>query len=138
MRFGWRRLHPGETNHELIWLLVGLTSSLVGIVWLAWSLPVPLCGLKQFTGIPCPGCGATRCCRALFHGDLPRALAMNPLVFAAAAFYLLYMVYSAIIIIFRLPRLRVVSITPRWARGLRIGAIVIILANWLWLVVDGR
>ena len=32
------------------------------------------------TGWHCPGCGATRAAHGLVHGDVPRALAKNPLL----------------------------------------------------------
>ena len=32
------------------------------------------------TGLHCPGCGGTRCATELLAGDLPGALAMNPVV----------------------------------------------------------
>lgn len=38
----------------------------------------PPCMLHRLTGWHCPGCGATRALHALLHGDLPQALAFNP------------------------------------------------------------
>ncbi len=38
------------------------------------------CMFHQLTGLHCPGCGATRCLHALVHGDLPQAMAYNPLL----------------------------------------------------------
>jgi hypothetical protein len=37
------------------------------------------CIFQQLTGYHCPGCGATRCCHSLLHGDIEQALAWNPL-----------------------------------------------------------
>lgn len=45
-----------------------------------FPLPLPLCGFRVLTHIPCPGCGATRCLVALSHGHFRQALAFNPLV----------------------------------------------------------
>lgn len=39
----------------------------------------PGCTFHSLTGLHCPGCGATRCCHALVHGDIEQALAWNPL-----------------------------------------------------------
>jgi hypothetical protein len=51
-----------------------------------WPLP-PLCGMQRVVGLPCPGCGLTRCFIALAHGDVragwsynPAGLALFPLV----------------------------------------------------------
>ncbi len=42
--------------------------------------PFPPCMFYTATGWHCPGCGLTRCLHALAHGDLPQAMAMNPLL----------------------------------------------------------
>jgi hypothetical protein len=39
----------------------------------------PGCLFHSVTGLHCPGCGATRSSYALLHGDIPQALAHNPL-----------------------------------------------------------
>lgn len=39
----------------------------------------PGCTFQRVTGWHCPGCGATRCCHALVHGDFAQAVAWNPL-----------------------------------------------------------
>lgn len=48
------------------------------------------CPFLTLTGIPCPGCGMTRSCLALVHGDLALAWSYHPfsflLVSIAAAF----------------------------------------------------
>jgi Protein of unknown function (DUF2752) len=46
----------------------------------------PPCVFHALTGLHCPGCGATRCTYALVHGDLPQALAYNPLLVVALPF----------------------------------------------------
>lgn len=43
------------------------------------------CGFKHLTGLPCPGCGATRSLAALAQLDVLRAFSMNPLVALVAA-----------------------------------------------------
>lgn len=40
----------------------------------------PKCMLHQWTGLHCPGCGATRACRAVVQGDLWSAVRYNPLL----------------------------------------------------------
>lgn len=41
------------------------------------------CLFKHFLGIECPGCGITRACLSLLHGDVKAAVAYNPMVFSA-------------------------------------------------------
>lgn len=45
--------------------------------------PFPPCVFNLLTGLYCPGCGSTRCLHALVHGDVMRALEMNPLLVLA-------------------------------------------------------
>lgn len=40
----------------------------------------PVCRFHQLTGLNCPGCGATRACHALLHGDLSTAFRDNALI----------------------------------------------------------
>ena len=40
---------------------------------------LPPCPLHAFTGLNCPGCGATRATRALLHGDIVAAFHFNAL-----------------------------------------------------------
>jgi len=40
------------------------------------------CPFHLVTGLWCPACGATRALHALVHGDLPEAMARNPLFVA--------------------------------------------------------
>jgi len=52
------------------------------------SLKIPGCFFHKMTGLPCPLCGGTRAASALLHGDITRALALNPLsLFAVAALF---------------------------------------------------
>ena len=69
--------------------IAGVASAAVAAgagVWLlrtfdpnAAGSPFPPCMFHAFTGLYCIGCGLTRALHALVHGDLPGALAMNPL-----------------------------------------------------------
>lgn len=45
----------------------------------------PPCPIHQFTGLLCPGCGATRALAALTRGHLIEALQLNPLAIVAFA-----------------------------------------------------
>lgn len=42
---------------------------------------LPKCVFYEFTGIYCPGCGATRALHAALHGDVMRSLHCNLLLF---------------------------------------------------------
>jgi hypothetical protein len=130
----WRRLRNDEFDHEVVWLSVTVGAALLGIFWLHNGWPTPRCLWHELTGIPCIACGGTRCVRHLVQGDLLGAFRMNPLVFIALGCVVLYDLYAAIVLAFRLPRLRW-GPWPAWAgwtvRGVVIASMV---ANWAWLI----
>lgn len=73
-----------KTSHK--WLLAGAAIAVPAAVWLLRTYdpnvagnPFPPCMFHAFTGYFCIGCGLTRALHALVHGDVLRALALNPL-----------------------------------------------------------
>ena len=133
----WRRLRPGETDHEIIWLGVSLASLAGAWLWLRLGLPLPLCPLHALTGCPCPTCGATRCVRFALGGDFGAAFFINPLALGLLGATALFDAYAATVLALRLPRLRADSL-PAWAgKSARLTAIATLAANWAWLVWRG-
>lgn len=63
-----------------VWL-GGAAAALAVAAWLATFGPgeTTVCLLRNWTGIPCPGCGVTRSLAALLRGDLGAALRVHPL-----------------------------------------------------------
>ena len=101
-----------------------------------WRLSL-VCPIKTIVGVPCLTCGSNRALSAMLHLEFLRALAWNPLVFVGAITWGLYTAYAAVVIIGRLPRLRVVGDHRRWrwpATGLVVAAVVV---NWLYLYTAG-
>jgi hypothetical protein len=136
-RFVWRPLARGEIDHERVWawmFLLGL--GLAVAVPEPWRLSL-LCPIKTIVGVPCLTCGSNRALSAMLHLEPLCALAWNPLVVAGAMAWGLYSVYAAVVIIGRLPRLRLVGGQRHW-RGPAIGvAVAAVVANWLYLYVAG-
>lgn len=69
------------------WILAATALAVVAGVWIlrTWDPNAegnffPKCIFKAVSGFDCVGCGLTRALHALAHGDLMRALDMNPLV----------------------------------------------------------
>ena len=103
-------------------------------------LPVavrPRCLLKTWTGVPCCTCGATRALKALLHGHVAAALRLQPLVSVLAMAAILWMGYACAGALLGVPRVRV-QITRREKTGLLVLAAVVVGANWVYLVLDGR
>ncbi len=134
MKFTLRYPQPDETDWEMIWGCVLGFVAMAGSAWMAFRLPTPQCVIYQFSGWPCLSCGGTRAARAVLHGDLPAALAWNPLVTAILAVAAMYIVYAAIVCLFRLPRVRVSAVAPSAAIAIRIGVVIGLAANWIYLI----
>ena len=115
------------------WAFGGLLL-LLGLARLSvqWNLPLPLCGLKRLTGIPCPLCGGGRCIQASASFAFLDALRWNPLVFlAGAATTLWFSLWVADRLFYprRLTTLRA-WLNVAALKSLLIGAIV---SNWIYL-----
>lgn len=139
MTIVWRRLAVREIDHEQLWLAVAgaglfcLTLTTVGVV----DIQLPRCLFKLMTGLPCPTCGLTRAVMAMARFDVGAAFVLNPLAVAATAVGVMYLIYAAVVLAGRLPRLRP-RLAPRDLRTARILVLTALSANWLYLVVAGR
>lgn len=118
-----------------VYALVSLFS--IGAAFAVTRLPLAdspiLCPLLAFSGIPCPTCGATRALAALATGDLPAALALNPLIAVTAGLLLLAGSVSAFRRLDRRPAYRWV-LDPREKHLLRHLIIILCAANWIYLI----
>jgi hypothetical protein len=91
----------------------------------------PLCPVRRFTGIPCPGCGMRGGVTAVAHGDVVAGLAANPLavvlVLVVAAAWLSLLVRAV------RPGARLsgpwLRRPPGWLLGLTLGA------SWIYQLV---
>ncbi len=96
-----------------------LAGGLLGVAALRPMMGVdltPTCPLRSITGVPCPLCGTARGVDALVHGDLGRALVLNPGVLLLAAATLFLMVQ------WRMPR---VTVPVRTIAG-------VLAVLWIW------
>ena len=132
----WRRLAPGETDHELLWLTVLVSVTVPAIFWLQGNLPVPGCPFAHWTGVPCPTCGGTRALRALISGQPAEALFWNPLITLGCGAALVFALYAALVLALRLPRLRLEPLPEQVVRIVRLTLWTLLGANWLWLLLQ--
>lgn len=93
---------------------------------------MPSCIFRELTTIPCPACGATRAVVHFAHFDIIPALLMNPLMTTTIALSLVALLAGLISAVLKTPRI-VVSMTTREGDALRIGAILAVSVQWLYL-----
>jgi hypothetical protein len=129
-----RRLAPGEIDHELIWLSVSLGSVAVAAIWFALGLPWPRCLFHGLVGRPCVTCGMTRSAIQFFHGRFLTALQWNPLVFAALCGLSIFNFYGFVVLVTRVPRLRLANFTPREKSIARYLTVALLALNWIYLL----
>lgn len=133
-----RRIERGEIDHERWWLLVA--GCLVALTLLAHARPERgqlVCPIKAVSGIPCASCGSSRALEAVVRGDLQGAVRLNPLAALGLVALGLWLTQAAVAMALGLPRWRVEwneadIVTVRWL------AVLGVLVNWLYLVLDGR
>ncbi|HYN42833.1 MAG TPA: DUF2752 domain-containing protein [Thermoanaerobaculia bacterium] len=104
-----------------------------GLVSRVASVLLP-CPVKAFTNVPCPACGSGRATLALARLDLPAAFVSNPLFSLAALLFVAGGVVALALAVSGrgVPEPRTLSVT------LRAGLVLAVVANWAWLVLDGR
>jgi Protein of unknown function (DUF2752) len=79
----------------------------------------------------------TRATAALTHGDFVGALGWNPLATLVLAGIALYVLYAAVVVVGNIPRLRWTSPTRSESGWIRITVILLIAANWAYLIWRG-
>lgn len=110
-------------------LTIGGDQTEVVVPLLGWPLP-PLCTLKRYTGLDCPGCGLTRSFIALAHGDSRGSLTYNPagvLWFVLIAAQIPWHAWQLV----RLSRQRSAIDPGWWGHGLLLGAAFALICQWV-------
>lgn len=136
MKLQLRSRQRGDVDWELIAGVLYVPFLLIaaaGVTVLPASL-VPVCRLRQTTGVPCPTCGAFRSCRLLLKGDITGALAMQPLVVGLILVGAVVALYSLVVVVGRMPRLRLVNVSVRETWCIALGIAAVCLANWVYLL----
>jgi hypothetical protein len=137
MRLLWRRPSGGEPDHELIWFAVSALALAAGATWLALALPAlpwSRCPFLSVTGLPCVTCGATRSLIAFLRGDFLSALRWNPLAFVAYCSLIVFDLYAAVVLVGRMPRLRMADWSAKEKNAVRIAVIGLLALNWIYLL----
>jgi hypothetical protein len=125
----------GHREVLILALLTGLAAPLlrvyppdrVGWRWSADLLLPPLCTVRQWFGINCPGCGMTRSFVYLAQGDLVASWRMHRLGVLFAFLIVLQIPYRLLAI--RSPRRPMLpDVVTRWLGRI---LILLLLVNWL-------
>ena len=132
LRLFRRPAYPGELDHELVWPLAFLGGAGFAWAWFLTGWKLPDCVFLRVTGLPCLGCGGTRCARSLVRLDLGQAFLYHPgfflLVTAAAA----WTAYAAVFWLRRdTLRLRL-HVEPSASRRLRLAFVLLLAVHWAW------
>ena len=139
MKLALRNLQKGETDFEFIFgilfIPILLTVSLV-IVGASSHLSI-FCVFHRLTGIPCPACGSFRCAEQFVAGRVREAWLTQPLITILLCLALVYAAYSWMVVLLKLPRLRVAGISrgQRWL--LVFLALAAVLVNWAYIALRG-
>ena len=121
-----------SNRHQgLALLALSLISLGVAVLLRDVAPDVTLCGVKALSGLPCPFCGGVRATAALGQGSLAEAFAWNPAVILLHAGML---TSGAALVLGRTPP----WLTPERQRFVFRAVVVILLANWLYLIAVGR
>jgi len=118
-------------GHAEVFAAIGALSFLVARFVPVLGLPF-VCPLRGLAGIPCATCGMTHAFVHLAHGEVARAVQASPLgaLLAAGAWAFAVLDLARWLAGAPLPVPGV-----RAARAAAAAGIVLVLANWAWLVV---
>ena len=127
-----RPAYPGELNHELVWPAASVAGAVFAWGWFLAGLRLPPCVFMRLTGLPCLGCGGTRCARNLVHLDFGQAFLFHPGFFLVITLATLWTIYSAVFWLRRdTPRLRF-FVEPAEARRVRAAFFLLLAVHWAW------
>jgi hypothetical protein len=123
----WAQFRGTQGLYLALQLLAALALVLSRALPVAVVAAFPVCPFARYLHVPCAGCGLTRACCAIGHGDFAAAWAYNPFgyVFYAGALAALVWPFVA--------RWR-----PQWehavlrGRVLTIGAVALVGAMWVF------
>jgi hypothetical protein len=112
-----------------VWLVLVIGAELLSH---HYGVPIVLCLLKQFFGIPCPTCGSTRAGLAMLSGHPVRAWLWNPLMVTLG-------IAVAIVLGVRLATgyTLKLNLTRREKCLLGAGFLLALAANWVYLLHIG-
>ncbi len=135
---------PDKLSHWVVLLLCAGALCLAAVMDPAKSdskmtsvagFPIPpICGMKNMTGLPCPGCGLTRSWVAAAHGNLKMSLQFNRMGWLLMLYTGLQALRHASILLFPQNYERMKPWGRRLDKAIAPLAILL-LANWVWNMI---
>lgn len=124
-----RGKHP--LSIHAVWLPIVL-----GLIVFSQLLPTGTCVFHRVTGVPCLTCGVSRAISSLLAGDIAGMLYFNPLIVLFSAGLVFFSLFKLLefILSFHLN----VRVGRKSALILRVFAVTMIAANWVFLIATGR
>lgn len=95
-----------------------------------------VCLFKKITGIPCPACGSTRATLQLIHGQFLNSILINPFGMLTS-FLILISIFWMIRDILRSKETFIPFLIKDWSGSVKLFALLIVLANWIWNIKKG-
>ncbi len=123
----------GQIEYGIIYGGVALSMLGAGRLLPVLSL-APQCMFRKLTGLPCPTCGATRSVVHLAQGDISAAFMMNPLAAGGVLIAVFFFFYSAVTLLFELPRFRFL-LRESESKAIRLGSVALLLTQWAYLLM---
>ena len=120
-----------ERQLALLWFAAAASSLALRPLWLVVAPLLRPCIFRSLTGVPCPTCGTTRAATAFLDGNLIAAFTANPL---AAATGLLFVVGAPLAVLWAIAKWPVPVLPTPIPGWVRVGAVAIIAANWLYVI----
>lgn len=117
----------------LFWLALLVLGAVAARVATQWNVPLPACGFRRMTSIPCPLCGGTRTMRSIAELDFAAAFSLNPLVTVGFG---LVMIWCLLWVLDRLQVTHVLPAIQRHSGNWPAAAILffLVLLNWAYLI----
>lgn len=136
MEWYWQRSVRRSADPEL---LAGVLFGTLCVATLVLALKAtawqPACVLFSHTGIACPTCGSYRALSHLLAGHFATAVRLQPLAILGGIATFVFVAYSWVVVVFRLPRLRVRGVSGRQRAALLLAAAALVLTNWLYVAL---
>lgn len=137
MQISWPAPNRKFSNLDSLGI-VGIVGLLVGrFIPVAKWIPFWGCAFRQYTGIPCPGCGLTRVADRFAHLNFFGAFKANPLGTLGAAVFAVLAVWMVLHLVFKVPQPQV-QLNDRDWKVLRNVVIAAVVVNYAFVIAQHK